>query len=68
MINTPLILSGLVFSSIGFGYFMFGRRQSNRVARYAGLLLMIYPYFMSDVVIMWLIGMVLMLIPRFVRG
>ena len=66
MINTTLILVGLVFSSIGFGYFIFGRRQSHRVARYAGLLLMIYPYFVSDVVVMILLGLTLMLVPRLI--
>lgn len=65
--DTALMLWGLVFSSIGFGFFLYGRRQSKPVPFFAGIALMVYPYFVNNSTIMVLIGVVLMLIPKFVK-
>jgi hypothetical protein len=66
MDTTPLLLS-LLFGSIGFGYFIYGRRQSNGVVRYTGLALMVYPYFFPNVTMLILVGIALMLVPRFLK-
>tara|TARA_R110001583_G_scaffold83178_1_gene219926 strand:- start:13065 stop:13268 length:204 start_codon:yes stop_codon:yes gene_type:complete len=65
--DTNLILLGLVFSSIGFGYFIYGKQQSNPVARYTGVVLMVYPYFVPDAVVLILVGIVLLFIPKFIK-
>lgn len=62
------LLWGLLFSSIGLGYFIYGKRQSQAVVRYAGLTLMIYPYFISNTVILVVVGVLLLLLPRFVKS
>ncbi|MAA65058.1 MAG: hypothetical protein CL581_09820 [Alteromonadaceae bacterium] len=62
-----MLLFGLVLGSIGIGYFVYGRRQDHIVARYTGLALMLFPYVVSDPVLMVVIGVLLMLLPRFVR-
>ncbi|HET6466222.1 MAG TPA: hypothetical protein VFH55_11485 [Nitrospiria bacterium] len=38
----------VLFSTIGLGYFVYGKRQREGPALIAGLLLMIYPYFISS--------------------
>jgi len=38
----------VLFSAIGLGYFVYGKRQREGPALIAGLLLMIYPYFISS--------------------
>jgi len=65
--DTAMLLFGLVLGSIGIGYFVYGRRQDHIVARYTGLALMLFPYVVSDPVLMVVIGVLLMLLPRFVR-
>ncbi|RBP30630.1 hypothetical protein DET50_10744 [Marinobacter pelagius] len=65
--DTAILVWGLIFSSIGIGYFIYGRRQSNMVVRWCGLALILYPYLITDAVIMVAVGVGIMLIPRFVE-
>ena len=39
---------GMVISTVGVGYLVYGRRQAKFVAAIAGLVLCIYPYFVDD--------------------
>mgnify|MGYP000040488392 CR=1 FL=1 len=64
-INT--MLWGLLFGSIGFGYFIYGKKQSHPVAKYTGIVLMIYPYFITDNVALVIVGVILLLLPKFVK-
>jgi hypothetical protein len=66
MDTTHLIL-GLIFSSIGVGYFIYGRKQSNMVTRYCGIALVLYPYLVTDTLALVAVGVGLMLVPRFVE-
>lgn len=67
MINTAALLWSLVFGSIGLAYFVYGKRQANMVARYTGIVLMIYPYFVDSTLAMVVIGVGLMFLPKFVK-
>jgi uncharacterized membrane protein len=66
MDTTHLIL-GLIFSSIGVGYFIYGRKQSNIVTRYCGIALILCPYLVTDTLALVAVGVGLMLVPRFVE-
>lgn len=65
--DTNNLILGLVFSSIGIGYFVYGRKQSNLVAKYCGLALMLYPYLVTNTLALIAVGVGLMLIPKFVE-
>ncbi|TAJ94191.1 MAG: hypothetical protein EPO31_08455 [Gammaproteobacteria bacterium] len=65
--NANLVLWGILFSSFGMGFFMYGRKQKAVAPLVCGLLLMIYPYFISNTILLVLIGIVLIAIPYFVR-
>jgi hypothetical protein len=52
------LIGGLVFGSIGFVAFVYGKRMSLWKPMFLGLGLMIYPYFVSDDKIMIAIGIV----------
>lgn len=58
---------GLIFSSIGLGYFIYGRKQGNAVARYSGIALMVYPYFIDSKYAVFAIGVALMALPKFIE-
>jgi hypothetical protein len=62
-----MLLWGLLFSSIGLGYFIYGRRQRAVVPLVCGLALMIFPYFVAKVPLLVGVGIVLMTIPYFLR-
>jgi len=65
--TTAMLLWGLVFGSVGLGYFIYGKRQANGVVRYTGLALMAFPYFVPDTTALLVVGIGLLVIPRFVK-
>jgi hypothetical protein len=66
-LDTSSLLWGLLFGSIGLGFFVYGKRQRTGVPLACGLALMIFPYFVSNTVLLVVLGAVLMVIPYFVR-
>jgi len=65
--NASWLFWGLIFSSIGLGFFMYGKRQKAVVPIVCGIGLMIYPYFISSTGLLVSIGAALIAIPYFVR-
>ena len=65
--DTSSLFWGLIFSSIGFGFFIYGKKQQAIVPLLCGLALMIFPYFVSNVIVLVVVGVALMAIPYFVR-
>jgi hypothetical protein len=57
----------VVFGSIGLGFFIFGKRQRAPVPLVCGMLLMVFPYFISSAWATVIVGVLLMAIPYFVR-
>jgi hypothetical protein len=67
MDSTAILLWGLLFGSIGLGFFLYGKKQKAAVPIIAGIALCVVPYFMANVYILVTVGVVLMAIPFFVR-
>ena len=65
--NQALLLWGLLFGSIGIGFFLYGRKQKRPVPLVCGIVLMIYPYFVPSTIWLIVIGVVLCALPYFVR-
>lgn len=65
--NESWLLWGLLFGSIGLGFFVYGRKQKAVVPLVCGLVLMFFPYFVSSTMLLVAVGVVLILIPYFVR-
>ena len=53
------LLGGLIFSSIGFGAFLYGKRQSSWKPMVIGVALMAYPYFVPSTAVMYVCGVAL---------
>ena len=65
--NEAVLLWGVLFSSIGIGYFIYGRRQDKTIPLLAGMALMIYPYFMPNSIALVVIGIIFTAVPYFLR-
>jgi hypothetical protein len=65
--NVGVLLWGVLFSSIGLGLFLYGRKQRAVVPLVCGLTLMVYPYFVSNLLALIAIGAVLTAVPYFLR-
>jgi len=66
-VNEAWLLWGLLFGSCGLGFFIYGRKQRAVVPLVCGLALMIFPYFITNTLLLVAIGVVLIAIPYFVR-
>lgn len=67
LIDDWSLILGLLFGSVGLGYFIYGKRQSHTVLRYTGVMLMLYPFFVSQRMAVLIIGLVLVAVPLLLR-
>jgi len=61
------IIWGMLFGAIGFGYFLYGRKQKAAMPFLSGIALCAFPYFVSNVYMMVLTGAVLLTLPYFIK-
>jgi hypothetical protein len=57
----------LLFGSVGFGFFLYGKRQKSVVPLVCGLSLMAVPYFITNTLVLVVVGVVLVAAPYFIR-
>ena len=67
MNDISTLMWGIIFGSIGLGFFVYGKKQKAIIPILSGLGLMVFPYFISNIYIMILSGIVLVVLPYFVR-
>ncbi|OQW97595.1 MAG: hypothetical protein BWK74_06100 [Desulfobacteraceae bacterium A6] len=67
MDSTALLMWGLLFGSIGMGYLVYGKKQRRGIALLSGVVLCSFPYFVSNVFLMILIGIIAMALPFFIK-
>jgi len=65
--STAVLLWGMLFGAIGFGYFLYGKKQKAVVPLITGIVLCVVPYFIANVYALVMVGMILMAVPFFVR-
>jgi len=66
-LNTSSLLWGLFFGSAGLGFFIYGKKQKAVVPLACGLALMVFPYFVTNTLLLVLIGFALIALPYFFR-
>jgi len=66
-LDTSSLLLGILFGSIGLGYFVYGKKQKLVVPLVCGLALMIFPYFIANAIVLVAVGVALAALPYFVR-
>jgi hypothetical protein len=69
MFESSYLLTTLVFSSIGMGYFLYGKKQKQKqkIIYFSGIGLMVYPYSVTTNPAMIVTGVVLMAVPKIVK-
>ena len=65
--NEAWLVWGLLFGSIGLGFFVYGKKQKRIVPLACGLALMVFLYFVTNTLLLVSIGIVLVAVPYFVR-
>ena len=67
MSSTAVLMWGMLFGAIGFGFFFYGKKQKKVVPLITGIALCVVPYFIANVYALVIVGVILMAIPFFVR-
>jgi len=67
MDSSSIIVWSVLFGAIGMGYFSYGRKQQAIVPLCVGLTLFVFPYFMSSVTMLLIVGVILVAIPYFIK-
>jgi len=65
--SASLLLWGVLFSSVGVGYFIYGKKQDRRVPMFCGIGLMVFPYFIANVYLLVVFCGALLALPYFLR-
>ena len=67
MDSASTLMWGVIFGSIGLGFFVYGKKQKVVVPLFSGIGLMVFPYLISNIYLLVLSGIVLVVLPYFVR-
>jgi len=67
MESESMLIWGMVFGSIGLGFFIYGKKQKAIVPLVTGIALFIFPYFIPDITMLVIVGAILVVLPYFVR-
>jgi len=65
-VSTAALLWSLVFGSLGFGFFLYGKKQHAVVPLVCGLGLMTLPYVVSNLLLLITLGVTFIVLPYFV--
>ena len=65
--STAVLIWGMLFGAIGFGFFLYGKKQKTVVPLITGIALCVVPYFIANVYVLVGVGVILVAIPYFVR-
>ena len=61
--NTAMILWGFIIGMIGIVYFICRKKVSNFYVLISGIVMMIYPYFVSNIFVSIAVGIALIILP-----
>ena len=65
--STAVLIWGMIFGAIGFGFFLYGRKQKAVVPLITGIALCVVPYFIANVYALIMVGVIFMAVPFFIR-
>lgn len=65
--DSSTLMASLLFGAIGMAMFMYGRKASRMVPLAVGAILMIVPYFISNLAILLIVCCALTAVPWFLR-
>ena len=64
----PSLFLAFLFGMVGVGYFMYGKNEKKGLFMIAGVVLGVYPFFISNAVMIVVVGVLLMALPVYFKG
>jgi hypothetical protein len=66
-INPSTLMWAVIFGSIGLGFFVYGKKRRVIMPIISGIVLMIFPYFISNVYGFFLTGVIFVALPFVIK-
>lgn len=66
MNSTSTLMWGMIFGSFGLGFFVYGKKQKAVIPLFSGTGLIVFPYFISNIYVLVVAGIVLIALPFFI--
>lgn len=66
--DTTILMLGILFSCLGLAFFVYAKKTSQIVPMGAGVVLMVCPYFISNVIVLLVVGLFFTVMPFVRRG
>ena len=67
MFDTNILYTSLIFSSFWIWYFIYWKKAWKLIPLISGIILMIYPYFITNVYYSIIIWVILIILPFFIK-
>ena len=67
MPSPSTLMWGMIFGSIGLGFLVYGKKQKAVIPLICGIALIVFPYFISNIYILVLSGIVLIASPFIIK-
>ncbi len=67
-LDPNFLLASMLFGCFGMAYFLYGKKQSQAPALICGIVLMVFPYIVTELKYMIPIGIVFVVLPFFVKA
>lgn len=67
MLSASVLIWGIIFGTIGSGFFIYGKKRSEIVPLVSGTVLFFIPYFISNIVMLIIIGAIFVFLPFFFK-
>lgn len=65
--NMTTIMLGMLFSAIGLGYLIYGKKQRHSIALFSGFALCFIPFIVSNWLLLIILGIALMVLPFYIK-
>jgi hypothetical protein len=62
-LDASSLFLGVLFGAFGFAYFVYGKKQGAMIPLLSGMALMVFPYFVANDWLLFLIGLALIAAP-----
>ena len=62
------LIWGMLFGTIGLGFFVYGKKQRATMPLIVGIALFVFPYVMPNLSMLIIVGLILVALPYFIRG
>ncbi|MCJ8311604.1 MAG: hypothetical protein HRU38_02720 [Saccharospirillaceae bacterium] len=67
METIPFMFLSVLFGGVGFGYFIYGKKQKKLIPFCVGIALFVLPYLFASVLLLIIAAVILMIIPYFIK-